>query len=367
MRRALNRRSVRLDKLRTLISMKTILLSTIAALLLLDRCFGDAMEASSIRQLMERMDDSLMQGSVFYMNYSVCNKNTDAFYARKRELIKVLEDMLSKEQGETPTGQQTVALTQKWDTYRQIVKQCKKELTLPLEQTIYADYSLGGSGFYFKLSQMFVKTDGKVGSSPADIYVSDGKIMGFFSPAVSQAVLQPATERPQVPVEDWTVTAYLFLQSRLSTYMSKYPALSLREENGSLLIHGEEPGKDKEFAQADLRLDKATLTPRSLVFIFHDTKGKLKQKLVKTWQFRKFSGLLVPAVVVDQEYDANFAGDLNLEKERTFKMNSFDPIPINAKVEMAKLLQSDFSVFDEITGNHYLSGNAGNLLDKLSK
>ncbi len=325
------------------------------------------MEPSSIRQLMEQMDDSLMQGSVFHMDYSVCNKNTDAFYARKRELIKLFEDTLSKQQSETPAGQQTVALKEKWDTYRQIVKQYKKELTRPLEQTYYVDYSLGGSGFYFKLSQTFVKPDGKMGSSPADMYVSDGKIMGFFSPTTSQAVLQPATERPQVPMEDWTVTAYLFLQSRISTYMSEYPTLSLRDESGSLLIHGEKAGKDKEFSQADLRLDKATLTPQSLVFVFHDAKGKLKQKLVKTWQFQKFSGLLVPAVVVDQEYDANFAGDLNLEKERTFTMNSFDPTPINAKEEMAKLLQSDFSVFDEITGNHYLSGNAGNMLDKLSK
>ena len=347
--------------------MKAIVIGAIAALLLLDRCFGDAMEASRIRQLMEHMDNSLMQGSVFHMNYSVCKKNTDAFYTRKRELIQVVEDTLGKEQEETPAGQQTLAQTQRWDTFRHIVKQWKKELTCPLEQTLYMEYSLGGNGFYFKLSQTFVKADGKVGSSPADIYVSDGKIMGRFYPAVSQAVLQPATERPQVPCEDWTETAYLFLQSRLSTYMSKFSTLILKEEGGCLLIHGEQAGKEQEFSQADLRLDKATLTPQSLTFIFHDAQGKLKQKLVKTWQFRKFAGVLVPATVVDQEYNSDFKGNLNLEKERIFTMKSFDPTPLDAKEEMTKLLQSDLSVFDEITGNHYLSGDAARSLDKLSK
>jgi hypothetical protein len=339
--------------------MKTTLFAIFGACFAFLNGLGDQVDTAAIRQLMERMDDSLIQGQIFHINYVVCDKCTDAFYLHKKEMIKFLEDNLAKESSPIPPDRQ--------ETWRIIIRQWKKELDLAKEQTCFSDYSLDGKGFYLKRSFTYVNGEGKTDVEAPTIYVSDGKIMGNFYPDQSTAVIQPSTERPQVPEQDWTEIAYLYMHKKISTYMENMSSLSLKEEADCILITGEKPAEKKAFSHAELRIDKATLTPQSLTFVYYNVFGALYGKKVKTWQFQTISGLLLPKNVIVQDYETDLSGKLNLEKETTFTINKFDVAPIDATAEFARLLKSNYSVFDEITGTHYLSGDAGSILDKLSK
>jgi len=347
--------------------MKTWAIVIAGMFLIVDHCGGDAVDASSIRQFVKKVEDSLVKGNIYHINYEVCEKRTDAFYAHKKELIKLFEQGAASELNETPPAQRDAAFAQKQAMYPQVIRQWKKDLTLARELTIFCDYSLDGTGFYTKHYMTYVKVDGTKGSWPPSITVSDGKIMGNFYLSQSQAVIQPATERPQGSTPVWTDTAYLFMQTPLSTYMGNYLDLSMKEEGGDFVITGEKKLGPKELGHSELRINGTTLTPESLVFLYYNKLGVLHQKLTKTWQYRNFAGLLLPKCVTEQEYNAVLNESPELEKERILTINQFDPVPLDAKAEFAKLLKSDLSVFDEITGTHYLSGNPGNALDKLSK
>jgi hypothetical protein len=172
--------------------------------------------------------------------------------------------------------------------------------------------------------------------------------MGYFYLDQSQAVIQPATERPSGGMPEWTDTAYLFMSRTLPEYMSKYTKLSIKEDGGDIIISGEEQGKQKESSHGELRIDKSTCTPKSLVFLYYNTLGLFKAKATKTWQYQNVAGLLLPKTVTELEYKGILGESPELESERT-------------------LMKSNWNVFDEITGTHYMTGNPGETLDKLSK
>lgn len=55
-------------------------------------CMGASVDPSSIQKLMERMDDSLVRGRIYQVSYQVHERKTDAYYANKNKLIKVVEE-----------------------------------------------------------------------------------------------------------------------------------------------------------------------------------------------------------------------------------------------------------------------------------
>lgn len=348
--------------------MKALTHFLLVILLISDYSRGDTVDAASIRQLMERMDDSLVRGNIYHIDYNVCEKRTDAFYAHKNQLIKLLEQAAAAQGGTASVIPEANGATSGIPTtYEQLIRQFKKELKLAREQTTFSDYSLDGTGFYLKTYVTFVDANGKAASWPASITVSDGKIMGNFYLDQSQAVIQPATERPRVGSPMWTNIAYLFLQSALSTYMGNYQNLSMKVEGGNFVITGEKVLGPKERAQTEFRIDKATLMPQSLTQLYYNDEGYLHQKLTKTWQYQNVSGLMVPETVIDREYKSVLNESPELEREQILTVTQWNPIPLDAKAEFAKLLKLNLSVFDQITGTHYMTGNPGTTLDKLSK
>src|ERR1700761_9617237 len=66
-------------------------------------CAGDDMDAAKIRQLAKQIDDSLIEGKIYHILYSVRETNTDAFYNHKNELIKLLQDAMAKEAADPAT------------------------------------------------------------------------------------------------------------------------------------------------------------------------------------------------------------------------------------------------------------------------
>ena len=273
---------------------------------------------------------------------------------------------ISRQEGITST-QKDASVAEKLTSYQHLIRQLKKDLNYSRERTIFFDYSLDGTGFYLKKYKTYVKADGTADSESPSINVSDGKIMGYFYLSQSQAVIQPATERPQVGTPEWTDTAYLFNSRSIPEFMNFYPNLSIKDEGKDLIITGEKERSPKENVQSELRIDKATFTPKSLVCLNYYTSGALKAKTTKTWQYQNVAGLLLPKIVTEQEYRGVLNEAPELETERTLTITHFDPIPINAKAEFAKLMNSNWNVFDEISGTHYMTGNPGEALDKLSK
>jgi hypothetical protein len=117
----------------------------------------------------------------------------------------------------------------------------------------------------------------------------------------------------------------------------------------------------------ELRIDKATLLPESINFVYYNNLGALYGKWTKTWKFQNYAGLMLPQTVVDQEYLTDLSGKLSLNSEKTFTINQYVLKPVDAKSQLTQMMAGNFSVFDEITGTHYLSGNPADMLDKLSK
>jgi hypothetical protein len=149
--------------------------------------------------------------------------------------------------------------------------------------------------------------------------------------------------------------------------MMKITGSAVTRNEKELVISGEIPHAGLGRAHLELRLDNSTLRPVQMICINYNSLGKLYQKAIKTWQFQEFSGLIMPKQVVEQTYYADLKENLNLEEEETFTINEFSPQVQSSKERLKELLKSNYSVYDEITGSHYISGNPADTLDKLSR
>ncbi len=208
---------------------------------------------------------------------------------------------------------------------------------------------------------------GNKGQFPTTIYASDGKVMGTFYPADAQATLQPATERPQLTDRHWNDFAYQFCYDSLSAAVAMMQTLKLAQSDGQLIITGELPDTGKQTTQLEFRIDQKSLRPQEIVIFNYDKFGTLNRKLVKRWQYKDFSGVTLPQTVVDETYATGLDGQTKLSEQCTLTINDFSPLPGDAKGKLAELLKSNYSIYDEITGAHYISGKPKDVLDNLSK
>ncbi len=176
------------------------------------------MDPSHIKDLVVHIENSLPRGSIYHINYSVTNKRTAAYYLHLHQLIDLLQksypELLS---GPPPPPLPGVEPTQNQTRY-DLVKSFKHQLLDPPEYNNISDYSLDGIGFYMK-QELFILNHQGNRVKIRTIYASDGKIMGIFYLDDAQAVIQPATERPQVPTEDWTQAAYSIIGNTLSHFV----------------------------------------------------------------------------------------------------------------------------------------------------
>lgn len=322
------------------------------------------MSTEKIKQMLGEMDNAFVQGHVYRLSYTVSQQKTDAYYDHNRALIKLIDSELEKAaeknvQDANDAGRNKRLLDLK--------KSYQRQLGHAREFDYSSDYSVDGVGFYLKQIFSFVTFDGKKVPDSQSIYVSDGKILGVFYPDSAQAVIQPATERPQVPTEYWTDITYRFFRSSISEYCAKMQTLEMSESDGKIVIEGDRPGREKERTHLRLQMDKASLLPEKLDSVYYTVQGTLDTERVKTWEYQDVAGTKWPKVVVDQEYRTDLSGRLNLESEQKFTVIELSLIPKNAKEELALLLKSNYSVFDQIAGTRYISGNPAGTLDKLSQ
>jgi hypothetical protein len=341
--------------------MKTIF--GIIYLLLLVNTDAKNMDTTDIKELIQHMDDSLARGSIYQISYTLLNKRTDAFYNHRKELIKFLADYLATKMDTFPASE----VAQERQNNLMLQESFKRQLSIVRERATVADYSMDGKGFYLKQTTSYIGADGKKMIDGPAIYVSDGKIMGTFYLNDSQGVLQPATERPQGGGEYWTDVTNFFAGQSISSFMGQMPDLKIAEDAGDLIVSGDQFWAGNERVHQELRINKRSLTPQSLISDYTPPKGLLTRKTVKTWQYQSYSGLMLPQSVVEQQFNAGLDGKVELEEEKIFTINNFSIQPKNTKEELAVLLRSDFSVFDEISGTRYLTGNAADALDHLSK
>lgn len=321
------------------------------------------METSGVNELITRMEDALPHGNIYHITYLDSMKRTDAYYARHQEMIKFLEDHHDEALKNLTTSPKTNRSQE--SLFQDFVGVHRKRLLVPKEYINLVDYNLDGAGFVMKQQSSFLGADGKRGTDGPTIYASDGKIMGtFYSDA--QAVVQPATERP-VSERAWDTIAYYFFREKISSTMMKITGLAVTRNEKELVIAGEIPHQGLGRAHLELRIDNSTFRPVQMICINYNSLGKLYQKAVKTWQFQDFAGFMMPKQVVEQTYYADLKESLNLEEEETFTINEFSPQVQSSKERLKELLKSNYSVYDEITGSHYISGNPEGTLDKLSR
>ena len=343
--------------------MKTILILFGLAYSFILNSWGEQVDANDIKQLLQQVDSSLVQGHIYHINYSVSEKRTEAFYNFRKELIKLADKQLAieaQQQGGSDTANGDKVLNSLKTAYL-------RELGRPRECTYTSDYSVDGTGFYLKQRFFITTCDGKKTATSPAIYASDGKITGIFYPNSAQAIIQPATERPQVPAEYWTDVAYRFSRKSISEYCNILQTIKMSKVDGKIVITGEYADKERGSLHVELQVDQASLLPQRMDSTYHNYKGVLDNEVVKEWQYQDVSGVKWPKVVIDQQYRTDTSGKLNLESEQTFAVNDLSFSPVDSKAELAALLKSNYSVFDQITGTHYLSGSPSSALDNLSK
>jgi len=311
--------------------------------------------------LLQGMDNSLVRGHIYQISYTLRERRTDAFYQHRREQIQHIQDILDQ------SSDKWIKSAQDRINGTKIQQVFKRELSYLRETSYLTDFSVDGVGFYLKQSGTSIDASGKEGPLPDAIYASDGKVMGAFYPHDMQAALLPATERPPGGGEYWADIAYFFMRQPLTSWVEKMPNLKVKQDGEDLVVVGDQPGEEKEWGHLELRVDKAKLLPKNFLMTYNSPDGVMTSKWTKTWEFQNCSGLLVPKTVIEQEYKANISGKMELEREVDFNVTSYSVQPKNCKEAFATLLHTNYSVFDQISGTRYLSGNPGDALDRLSK
>jgi hypothetical protein len=326
---------------------------------------GKAMDAAAITNLIKQMDASLPKGQIYHIDYTIVQENLNAFYERRRQMIAFLQGSLN---AATKEGPGDVAAIKRQETQQNLINSYTKEMKLFRKRTCVTGYTVDGAGFYMEQASSWIGASGEVKNGDPAIYVSDGKVMGTFYPASSQAVVQPASQRPRCPDNDWTEPAYLVMRRTLGDYMDGGLNMKLAETKDSFVIATNFPGEQGVPSTVELCINKASLEPEKLEANCYKQAGMPSYRLVKTWEFQDFGGLRLPKNVVQQEYYRDLNGNLNLETVNTFTISRFTlSPPFSGKDKFAALLRQNYSVFDEITGTHYLAGSPSAVLDNLSK
>ena len=323
------------------------------------------MDSSSIKEIIKQMEASYPKAMIYRVEYTVTDTRTDAYYQRRRDLISLIEKTLAEESA-LPSSS-TQAFKDRYQGLTGLEKSFERELRFGPGSTYVADYSEDGTGFYMKQTYSYIGVDGKTSSRPPSIYVSNGKLMGTFYPEDAQGVIQPATERPQVPNDYWLDIAYRFDYRDISANFETWENLTLTETGDDIILNANNPGPEKSMGYRELHIDKASLLPRKMTSIGYNRLGKLSSETMKFWQYQDFSGVRLPKSVLEQEYHMDPEGKWNLEEQQTLTINGFALTARNSADEFNALLKSNYSIFDEITGTHYLSGNPATMLDNLSK
>ena len=327
------------------------------------------MDIAAIKQLAKEVDDSLTRGRIYHINYTVVETHTDFYYDRNRDLIKYFEDHAEEGiKNIRSTSSNGQVIPQK-EAFLGMIKTFNDNLKAPRERSYTCDYTVDGVGFYVKQEGGWVTAEGVKGTYNPTIYASDGKVMGTFYPKDSQASLQPATERPEISERYWTDIAYQFWYDSLTESVAMMQTLKLVEKDGKLIITGElpDPDRGKKTTLLEFQIDKASLKPEEISILNYDNLGGLNRKLVKRWEYQDFAGVSLPKTVVDETYDTGIDGQNKLSGQTTFTINDFSPVANDASQRLAGLLKSNYSVWDQITGSHYISGKPQEMLDNLSK
>jgi hypothetical protein len=347
--------------------MKILLATILLASGVLLEARGEEMDPTKIKALARQIDDSLVEGHLYHIRYDVKERTTDAFYSHKNELIKLLQDAIVQDTADPALNPQSPDFIEQESTRRRMIESMKKELKQSRERNYSCDYSLDGVGFYLQQTFSVKGFDGVVKPQHTTTYVSDGKIMGIFNKDASRGVIEPATERPRTPLDYWTEIAYYFTRDTLGACADSMTSLELTQDAQQLVISGDRHFDRNQRTHLELRIDKATLTPVKGVVTFYDSRDRVHTEETKTWEYQVFSGIRLPKVVVEQFSETDLSGKLNLEKERVLTILDYSPTPPNSKDALARLLNSNFSIYDKITGEHYISGNPAQALDNLSK
>ena len=321
------------------------------------------MDTDGIKALVRAVDQSQPRGKTFHVGYEVTRTCTDFYYDHANEMIQYLQNYRDKAKV-SPSADDTPASL---DQIEGFIASFKRELKAAREAHAQIEYSLSDQGFYMKQEMTWPNPrPGGIAHVGPMISVSDGKIMGtFFND--NQATIQPATERPQQAFDDWSRVAYNLNGKSIADHVVTMPSLTAALDGPDLKISGWVAREEKEGTEMELRIDRQTLRPRQITEINYDLKGAIYNKLVKRWDYQDFSGVVMPKTVVDETYLTGLDGQTRLSEVQTLTINSFSPIPVNAKESLAALLKTNRSIFDEITGSHYLSGNPEATLDRLSK
>jgi len=325
------------------------------------------MDSDSIKQLVRQLDDSLPRGHNYEINYSVVETCTDFYFQRSRDIIARLEANRERSIENNRTFGAASEHMSKKDAYEGMIRAFNRDLKSPKERSYDCDYMVDEVGFYVKKEGGWINAKGVKGQYPPAIYASDGKVMGTFYPTDSQASIQPATERAQIAERFWTDLAYQFYYDSITSRVAMMTTLKLAQKDGKLLITGEKPDTGKRTTLLEFRVDQKSLRPEEIAMLCYDDLGNLNQKWAKRWQYQDFSGVTLPKVVVDEIYLTGYDGQTKLAQQTTFTINSFSALANDAKDKLAGLLKGNYSIYDEITGSHYVSGKPGEMLDNLSK
>jgi hypothetical protein len=346
-------------------AMKNFFLAASLLFLILPITRGDDMNIAEIKAFAKQIDDSLVRGRIYHINYSFVENRTDFYYAYYQEMVQRLEstraESIKNIRGVRSDGQ---AIPQE-EAYSSMIKSMKKSLADIRQRSGNFDYMVDGTGFYMTQDGGYISAKGVPSKGDSAIFASDGKIMGTFYPD-GQATLQPATERPPVPERHWNEFAYDFYWESITDAVASMDTLKLEESNGKLIITGESPDAGLKTTRLKFRVDKASLRPEEITILNYDKFGNLNRKLVKRWEYQDFSGITLPKQVVDETYITGLDLQNKLSEQSTFTINSFSPIADGAKDKLAALLKSNYSIYDQITGAHYISGKPQEMLDKLS-
>jgi hypothetical protein len=347
-------------------TVKNFLVMVSMLFLILPISRGEEMNIAEIKSFAKQIDDSLARGRIYHINYSFVETRTDFYYAYYQEMIERLESNPAESIKNIHSVRSDGQVIPQEEAYVSMLNSMKKKLTDSRQHSGNFDYMVDGTSFYMTQDTTWISAKGVARKGDSAIFASDGKIMGSFYPDDGQGTLQPATERPPVPERHWNEYAYDFWWESLTDTVASMDTLKLGESNGKVLITGESPDEGLKTTKLEFRIDKASLRPEEITILNYDKFGNLNRKLVKRWEYQDFSGITLPKRVVDETYLTGLDKQNKLVDQCTFTINSFSPVADGAKDKLAALLKSNYSIYDEITGAHYISGKPQEMLDKLS-
>jgi hypothetical protein len=326
---------------------------------------ANAMSNDEIKRLVRSVDASFVQGNIYHISYTFSETRPPAYYQYRRDLIKLMQKESARPPEDQDPKMSPEAFAQRQSLMARAVASATRGLDVPAQRTDTDEYSADGNGFFLERNRVVVRKDGKQLNFGPDITVSDGKVMGDFY-SDKRATLQPATERPPMGIE-WVGHAYQFGYTPISSHLNLYTNFQAAEQGDDLVISTQrmDPGNLK--VELELTIDKATLLPKKMWSRCYNQVGLVSVQEIKTWQFQDIAGVRLPKVVVDQHYQLDFNEKLNLEHEETLTVTGYSVVPIDCKQALQDLLKKNYSVFDQISGTHYVSGDPGAALDQLSK